>query len=122
MYSDEFIGIRDCKHFPALTWNAFVKFIKGEPMGYYIQGPAKGKGQFIIDTYGARSIDPADITIDDVANKAVICVIDNGPFEAAAFCYNDYELTVFATDNTGRPKQFYIIEDREQVKQLTGYE
>lgn len=90
-------------------------------MGYYIEVPKnKGKAQQIVELYGGRiALNPPqfeDITPDD----AIICVVDNGPFEAAGFAYNQEELHVFSIPD-GRPRT-WVIMNRKKACELTGYE
>jgi len=90
-------------------------------MGYYIEVPkSKDKAQQIVELYGGRIVfsPPSfeDITPDD----AIICVVDNGPYEAAAFCYNQDELYAF-THKDGRPRT-WVIMNRQKACELTGYE
>ncbi|KKM62350.1 hypothetical protein LCGC14_1522510 [marine sediment metagenome] len=91
-------------------------------MGYYIETPGHthGKAQQIIDVHGAELLSRAPLSVDDVpADKAIICVVDNGPFEAAAFAYNDEELRDF-THPDPRPKQWLLM-DRAKACELTGF-
>ena len=93
-------------------------------MGYYIEVPEdKGKAQQILDLFGGRILPEAPAFEDAGANEAIICVVDNGSFEAAAFCYNPDELRVFKEPDQGqqRPRTWLII-DRTKARQLTGYE
>lgn len=54
-------------------------------MGYYIETEGvKGKAQALVDLHEAEILAQAPDTFDDVPeDKALICVVDNGPFEAA---------------------------------------
>lgn len=90
-------------------------------MGYYIQGPTKGKAAFICQTYGGflTSLQHGRETIKERPDLALICVVDNGAFEAAGFAYDERELEAFANDD-GRAKTWLLL-DRDKVKELTGY-
>lgn len=89
-------------------------------MGYYIEVPQhKGKAQQIIDLHGARWSPDVPSFKDIKEDEAIICVVDNGPFEAAAFVYNEDELAEFARPD-GRPK-YWLIMDRAKAEELTGY-
>jgi len=88
-------------------------------MGYYIDGPAKGKAVFIKGKYGADIIStPAVFNVP--AGKALICVVDNGPFEAAAYCFNVREFKAFSDHADPRPKKWLLM-DRSKAEELTGY-
>ena len=74
----------------------------GEPMGL------KGKALAIIETFNAKPIAHPPASLSELPpGTALICVVDNGPFEAAAWAYSDEELRCFAgPDRLGRPKQW----------------
>lgn len=91
-------------------------------MGYYIQCNSNtGKADAICKEYGAKKV-----TLNEATDKindpqtAIICVVSNGFFEAAGFCYNDRELMEFAEPTDYRPKTFLAM-DRRVAKELTGY-
>lgn len=89
-------------------------------MGYYIQtGTAKGKATEIEREHGAIRVtqDDAQHCIVDPA-LAVIVVVDNGPFEAAAFAYNKDEFEAFTLTHDRRPKVFLVM-DRKTAKAVT---
>jgi len=76
----------------------------------------KGKLLALVDNEGAMIIPPP--TVFD-PTKAFICIVDNGPFEAAAFTYNQDELDEFQYDD-GRPKDWCVM-DLARAKELSGY-
>lgn len=91
-------------------------------MGYYIETPAAhGKANYLIEHHGATIPDkgtkPSDLALSD---KVLICVIDNGPFEAAAYCYNDLEYNEFNNPADPRPRRWLLM-DRAWVAEQTGY-
>ena len=91
-------------------------------MGYYIETPGKlkGKAKAIMEEHGAHRILYAPVSLVQVGEgKAVICVVDNGMFEAAAFCYSDEELAVFAQQDERRKD--WLIMDWAKACELTGY-
>jgi len=89
-------------------------------MGFYIQVPQhKGKAQQIVELYEGRII-PCPNRFEDIPpNKAIICVVDNGLFEAAAFCYNQDEFRVFSAPDR-RPIDWVVI-DHKKACELSGY-
>ncbi len=93
-------------------------------MGYYIEVPEKKeKAQQLVKLYGARILDKKPSFNEVAPNEAIICVLDNGPWEAAGFAYDARELTVFATpDRLGyqRPRT-WVIMNRATACRLTGY-
>lgn len=112
-------------------------------MGYYIQVPEdKGKAQQLADLHGATILSERPKAFDDVAvSLALICVVDNGTFEAAGLCDSAERFATFAaSDNVGpptageqdgmtvlniRPKQqrprIWVTMDKVLAHQLAGY-
>jgi hypothetical protein len=91
-------------------------------MGYYIQTDTNhGKAEQIAKKFNGNIVDEltAGMTMMD-RDKAVIVVVDNGPFEAAAFAYNNSEFMEFTSIADCRPRKFVII-DRQIAKEQTGY-
>lgn len=89
-------------------------------MSYYIEVPDGHKKALQLEAlYGAEILKEAPLW-GDHPNKAIICVVDNGPFEAAAFCYSPQELTYFKQDSSGRPRTWLVM-DYQKACELTGY-
>lgn len=79
-------------------------------MGTYINWAGMqptNKAQFILDHVdGAVALDkPSDVQDDHVP----VCVVSNGPFEAAAIAYNDREIEEFTRPTDMRPKVWISI-------------
>ena len=90
-------------------------------MGYYIEVPENhNKAQQIVELYGGRTVSFPPQFEDITPDEAIICVVDNGPFEAAAFCFSQQELVAFS-DYDGRPRE-WVIMSRKKACELTGYE
>jgi len=87
-------------------------------MGYYIQVPKnKGKTEQLINLYDA--VETTLSRFEDIPKgKSLICVIDNGPFEACAYCYSPSELEEF--QSAPRPKRWLLMEEN-LVKKLSGF-
>lgn len=120
-------------------------------MGYYIQVPDnKGKAQQLVDLHSAEILPRMPAQFEDVPDgKALICVVDNGPFEAAALCYSERDFEQFdAPDESGpevetrvgpggipvyvlrstyqaqgqqRPRTWLLM-DKAKAHELSGYE
>lgn len=91
-------------------------------MGYYIETKTLfDKTSIIQQQHGAEviSLGEARRLVAD-PNVAVICVISNLAFEAAAFCYDMDELEAFADKTDLRPR-VWLKMNRELAKSLTGY-
>ena len=92
-------------------------------MGYYINTTApKGKAELLENSLGAIEITAheAEFFITEDMG-AVVCVVDNGLFEAAAYCPNLNEFRAFTHPEDNRPKTWLFIEDVAKVRELTGY-
>lgn len=79
-------------------------------MGYYIEVPThQGKAEVIESLYDGMMI-PQPTSFDKVPkDMALICVVDNGPFEAAGFVYNENEFRDFTDPKDNRPKKFLLM-------------
>jgi hypothetical protein len=93
----------------------------GENMGYYIQGPAHGKADMIVQEHGGRILASTPRSLSEVEDEeAIICVVDNGPFEAAGYAYSDDELRAFQEPSDFRPKT-WVVMDKEKAEELSGF-
>lgn len=88
-------------------------------MGWYIQGPALGKAKYIMDNHDAIRIPVPKSYSEIPEGYAMICVVLNGPFEAAGFAINESEFKVF-TGLDDRPREFLLM-DRKKACELSGY-
>lgn len=90
-------------------------------MGFYIEGPLHRKADHIIQTEDAIELAGADAAREAFSNgMGVICVVENGPFDAAAFAFSSEELEVFANPSDSRPKRWLAM-DRERAEELSGF-
>lgn len=92
-------------------------------MGYYVEtGTAKNKAAIIEETYGALQItqQEAEFFVNE-REGAVICVVNNGPFEAAAFCHNSDEFHIFNDPQDHRPKTWLLVNDRGAIERATNF-
>jgi|HubBroStandDraft_3_1064219.scaffolds.fasta_scaffold244050_3 hypothetical protein len=91
-------------------------------MGYYIQTNGnKNKAQTIAAKYKGEiwNVPPTNYAaIPD--GKALIVVVDNGPFEAAGFCYDENEFEVFTDPRDDRFKEYVII-GRQDAEIASNY-
>jgi hypothetical protein len=77
-------------------------------MGYYIEtGGSHGKANVLKTTKGA-TIGSPDWS-EKPEDKALICVVNNGFFEAAALCYNEDEAKAFNYPSDFRPKEWLYM-------------
>jgi hypothetical protein len=92
-------------------------------MGNYLETPnTTDKVAQLEKLYGAKQIDKdtAEDLIDE-QRGAVICVVKNPGFEAAAFCHSSQEFRRFNHPMDDRKKTWLFIEDRQKVCDDSGY-
>lgn len=90
-------------------------------MGYYIQTDhIREKGMYLVRHHGGQIIAKPEKLSDIPEGKALIVVVDNGPFEAAALAYNQDEFEAFIQPSDHRPKTFVVM-DKELAYKLAGY-
>jgi hypothetical protein len=89
-------------------------------MGYYIQGPILGKATFIQKEYGALPIEQPKSFFEVTEGKALICIVNNGFFDAAAYIYDVREFTEFTDSYDDRPK-IWLLMDANKAKELTDF-
>lgn len=91
-------------------------------MGYYIQTPGcnVGKADIICKEYNAKKILRPESWNEIFENEGLICVVSNGLFEAAAFCYNEDEFKAFNDPTDTRPKTWLVM-DRKQAEKISDY-
>lgn len=75
-------------------------------MGYYVNPPSCTKEHWL-ETYGKRATERA-IREHAAGDHLAVCLVDNGPFTAAAIAYDDRERDVFLHPD-GRSKVWYIV-------------
>lgn len=79
-------------------------------MGLYINPMNISKEQWLLQhttkTFGRTP--PS--SINDVADdEAIVCLVDNGPFTAAAVTCTQHELEVFLDPDDQRPKAWFVV-------------
>jgi len=91
-------------------------------MGYYIDtGGIKGKVAVLVKDHGALVItEHAARAAVKVGIIGVVVVVDNGPFEAAGYCYSPEEFEAFHTPGEQRPRT-YLFMDKGLAEKLSGY-
>lgn len=92
-------------------------------MGYYLETPRmKDKARQLEKIYGARKVSMEE-ALDAMyaGTAAVICVVRNAEFDAAAFCHSLSEFRRFNYVSDDRPRTWLIIDDKALVEDLSGY-
>jgi anti-sigma regulatory factor (Ser/Thr protein kinase) len=91
-------------------------------MGYYIQTPEnKGKAAQLVALHNAEELAEVMAFAEIPDGKALVCVVDNGPFEAAALCFSEQEQQEFNTPGDMRSRSWLLM-DRALAHELAGYE
>ena len=79
-------------------------------MGYYIEGPTHGKANHILNKHGGTLLPGKPESFADIPDDmALICVLNNGPFEAAGLCYDEREFEAFSEPSDPRPKLWMLL-------------
>ena len=91
-------------------------------MGYYIETPyPTGKAQQLASLHGAVAVMRPKTYADIPPDKRLICVVNNGLFDAAALCYSEGEFKEFAAcAGDSRPRTWMLM-DGEKAEELSGY-
>ena len=92
-------------------------------MGYYIETPGQntGKAQRICNDHKDAFIIPQPISFSKVPDKmGLICVVENGLFDAAGYCYNEQEFLAFSDLDDPRRKT-WILMDKVKAEKLSGH-
>lgn len=91
-------------------------------MGYYIQGPNRGKADFLLAEYPEFK----EITMEEAEyfqceeKMGIAVVVENGPFDAAAYVFTDAEFEDFTDPTDPRPKRF-ISGPRKILEEISGF-
>ena len=89
-------------------------------MGYYIEVPQhRNKADQLVKIHGATIVTCPSSFEEIPQKKAIICVVDNIMFEAAAYCYSSQEFEYFREPD-GRPRQWLTM-DKKLAEKLTGF-
>lgn len=90
-------------------------------MGYYIETPKRlGKAEQLKTMYGAEIISKVPTTFGDIpTGKALICVVNNGMFEAAGYIYSEREFSEFSHPD-GRHRD-WVLMDLEIAQVQSGF-
>jgi len=90
-------------------------------MGYYLQGPDP-KADYLLATYPDFQVvtpSAAGLNVMD-EDRAVVVVVQNGMFDAAAFAFSEGEFEEFTDPSDTRPKRF-LTGPRDLVEVLSRY-
>lgn len=87
-------------------------------MGFYIEVPEnRNKAEQLKKLYHAQMVlRPASVA-EIPKDKILVCVVQNGPFDAIGIVFDQRELEDFSETRTGRPRTWMLL-DRELVLKL----
>ena len=90
-------------------------------MGYYIQTKYnKLKAAQICAKYAGAELTKQPESFDAIPEgKALICVVDNGPFEAAGYCETQRDFDDFTDPKDPRPKN-WVLMNKEDAEKACG--
>ena len=90
-------------------------------MGYYIELPeCLHKADQLVKLHKAEIIPRPAVFSDIPKDKALICVLQNGLFDAAGLAYDEREFMVFSETYTGRIRDWLFM-DKKSAHELAGY-
>lgn len=87
-------------------------------MGYYLEvAQNHNKADQLINDHGARRAVASlgsQVSLDDVPEDShLVCVVQNGFFDAAGVCYDERELEAFTSPSDNRAKDWlYVSKDK----------
>lgn len=86
-------------------------------MGYYIEVPNnRNKAEQMRTLHNAQVILQPKMLTEIPKDKALICVVENGTFDAAAIVFNQHELDDFIYDGTTRRKTWMLIDKQRAFR------
>lgn len=92
-------------------------------MGYYLNNPFMGrydKALFLVEHHGAEKIPVPPVFEDVPEDKALVCVVENGHFDAAALIYSADEMSSVRLPSDGRRKTWLLMK-KETAHQMAAY-
>ena len=88
---------------------------------FYIDGPTGSRSPFMVSEYDAVIIPPPKSFEEaTVACEALICVIDNGPFDVTMYVDKEELFNEYADPADVRKKRWLVM-NLELARQLSGY-
>lgn len=90
-------------------------------MGYYLQtNSTHNKADYLLRNYGGFELMGPPVAFTDIpSDEALVCVVDNGIFEAAGIAYNEAEMKAFARFD-GRPKTWITLRNKQRIYDEAG--
>jgi hypothetical protein len=80
-------------------------------MGYYIEVPEPNdKAQQLVELLDATKIPTPSEFFVAPTGMTLLCVVENGPFDAVAIIYDEHECEEFSDPSDGRPKTWLLLD------------
>jgi len=80
-------------------------------MGRYLNPDGIGSKADRLIKLGAIELSAPPATLADLEDTmALVCVVDNGPFDAAGYAFDDREKEAFSQPDDLRPKRWLVME------------
>jgi hypothetical protein len=90
-------------------------------MGFYIETDTTlGKADWLIRHGDAQEIKQPRSLAEVPEDKALVVVVENGFFDAAAYAYDEGEFRAFTDPGDPRPQRFLLM-DKDIVELHSGY-
>jgi len=83
-------------------------------MGYYINENSKGESLPSRGKARALILDGAKV-VNATFQPNLVCVVENGLFDAAGYCYNEKEFTIFNDPTDYREKIWLVHPQAEKL-------
>jgi hypothetical protein len=83
-------------------------------MGKYLNKDLKGNSLPAVGKYG-KLVDSGAIPTDATFKPNLCCVVENGPFDACGWVFDELEFEAFTMPHDARPKRWLIIEGIENL-------
>jgi hypothetical protein len=92
-------------------------------MGLYIQTEQpRGKAQQLVLAYNATPLPSCPVDFGTIPeDKALICVVENGGFDAAALIPDAREMDDFSVNDTTGRYRTWLLMDKPLAHRLAGY-
>jgi len=90
-------------------------------MGFYAEtGRNVGKAEDLAQQNDGKVVTDMAARAAFERGDGVFVVVNNGPFEAAGFIFNEDEWAAFNDPNDHRPRK-YVVMDRAVAERISGY-
>jgi uncharacterized protein (DUF1330 family) len=92
-------------------------------MGYYIQtGMNRHKAVYLVTEFGGSIIEQPRSLSEIPADKALIVVVENPSFDAAALAFDEREFQAFVQPDSGYQRtRTFVLLDRDLAYKLADY-